>query len=419
MIDDNDIAQDIKIHLQGIGKYIKAEDIVQFCGTPEMLDRLGRTKSISLATARRWLIKMGYRWTKTPKGQYVDGHERDDVVRYRQQVFLPQMVEYMSRMRRWLEDSGWDIPPEVARALVIWHHDESTFYANDRRYNCWVPPGATAKPYAKGEGASLMIAHFVSADYGWLQSPDGSETAGVLFRAGKNREGYFTNDDILSQFETAVQIVKKYFPGDDHIFLYDNATTHLKRDAGALSASKMTKGPSEKFFVEVNVTDENGKPVYSSDGKILKEKRRMGNATFNGVEQPLYFPDDHPTHPGQFKGMAQILTKRGYDISRKKAQCAQKFADCPKDATDCCCQRMLYNEPDFVAVESRLEAAAKAHGVKIIFLPKFHCELNFIEQCWGYAKARYRLKPPSPKEEDLERNLLEAVNSVPIITMRR
>ena len=80
---------------------------------------------------------------------------------------------------------------------------------------------------------------------------------------------------------------------------------------------------------------------------------------------------------------------------------------------------MLYNEPDFVAVESRLEAAAKAHGVKIIFLPKFHCELNFIEQCWGYAKAHYRLKPPSPKEEDLERNLLEAVNSVPIITIRR
>lgn len=80
---------------------------------------------------------------------------------------------------------------------------------------------------------------------------------------------------------------------------------------------------------------------------------------------------------------------------------------------------MLYNEPDFVAVKSRLEAAAKKHSFKILFLPKFHCELNFIEQCWGYAKARYRLKPPSPKEEDLERNLLEAVHSVPIITMRR
>lgn len=41
VIDDDDIAQDIKIHLQGIGKYIKAQDIVNFCATPEMLVRLG------------------------------------------------------------------------------------------------------------------------------------------------------------------------------------------------------------------------------------------------------------------------------------------------------------------------------------------------------------------------------------------
>ena len=50
----------------------------------------------------------------------------------------------------------------------------------------------------------------------------------------------------------------------------------------------------------------------------------MGNATFNGVDQLLYFMDNHPA-PGQSKGMAQILTERGYDTSRKKAQCAPKF----------------------------------------------------------------------------------------------
>ena len=30
-----------------------------------------------------------------------------------------------------------------------------------------------------------------------------------------------------------------------------------------------------------------------------------------GKEQPLYFPDDHPTMPGWFKGMEQILTEHG------------------------------------------------------------------------------------------------------------
>ena len=52
-------------------------------------------------------------------------------------------------------------------------------------------------PYPKGEGHSLilMIAQLVSADYGWLaNSPDESETARILFRAGKAREDYFDNE---------------------------------------------------------------------------------------------------------------------------------------------------------------------------------------------------------------------------------
>ncbi|KAI0285598.1 hypothetical protein BC826DRAFT_918689, partial [Russula brevipes] len=157
-IDDEDLAQDIMSHLQSIGKYVKAEDIVIFCGTPEMLTKLGRTKTISLATARRWMNKMGYRWRKTLKGQYFDGHERDDVIRYRQEKFLPQMAEYFEHMRCWLEDSGWDIPPGIVRVVVVWFHDESTFYQNDRRQTCWIPPGSSATPYTKGEGSSLMVA---------------------------------------------------------------------------------------------------------------------------------------------------------------------------------------------------------------------------------------------------------------------
>ena len=95
----------------------------------------------------------------------------------------------------------------------------------------------------KEGGGSLMIAHFVSTDYGWLQSPNGAQFASVLFRAGKNWEGYFSNNDILAQFKMAIKLVKMHFSGEDHIFVYDNATTHLKQHAGALSASKTTKGP--------------------------------------------------------------------------------------------------------------------------------------------------------------------------------
>jgi hypothetical protein len=61
----------------------------------------------------------------------------------------------------------------------------------------------------------------------------------------------------------------------------------------------------------------------------------------------------------------------------------------------------------------------KTRGFSVLFLPKFHCELNFIEQCWGYAKRMYRHYPTSSKQADLERNILSALESVPLDCMRR
>ena len=97
----------------------------------------------------------------------------------------------------------------------------------------------------------------------------------------------------------------------------------------------------------------------------------------------------------------------------------KKFTDCPEGSTTCCCRRMLYNEPDFKNVDSILETDAKARGFQILFLPKFYCELNFIEQCWGHAKRRYRTFPHSSQEDDLERNIVQALDEVPLISMRR
>lgn len=60
IINNEDITQDIKIHLHSSGKYAKTEDIVDYCHSLEVLEQLGHIKSISFATAQRWLIKMGY-----------------------------------------------------------------------------------------------------------------------------------------------------------------------------------------------------------------------------------------------------------------------------------------------------------------------------------------------------------------------
>ena len=266
-----------------------------------------------------------------------------------------------------------------------------------------------------------MVADFVSADYGWLCSSDGSERARVFFKPGKNRDGYFDCNDIIEQVGTAMDIVQTHFPDEEHVFIFDNATTHTKRADDALSARKMPKNtpqPGKNWGVSVMERDASGKIIYNTDGKPKKVIRRMADARLpNGEPHPLYFPSGHP-QAGVFKGMAKILEERGLlKESKLKAEC-KKFK-CLPGQTACCIRHVLYNQPDFVAVKSELEIACERRGFRVIFLPKFHCELNFIEMCWGYAKRIYRQYPPSKDEGQLKENLISALESVPLGTMRR
>jgi len=60
LLEDEDLAQDIHLHLQGIGKFVKAMDIVHYLETPEMKATLKLKKSISLTMAQRWMRIMDY-----------------------------------------------------------------------------------------------------------------------------------------------------------------------------------------------------------------------------------------------------------------------------------------------------------------------------------------------------------------------
>jgi transposase len=141
----------------------------------------------------------------------------------------------------------------------------------------------------------------------------------------------------------------------------------------------------------------------------------------NGESQPLYFPIDHPDKNlrGVFKGMAIILEERGFrNMSKVSAEC-KKFK-CKPGETRCCCHWILYNQPDFAEAESLLETHCHSRGIHaVVFLPKFHCELNFIEQCWGRAKSAYRTYPPSSSKEDLEANTLHPLGSISLQMIRK
>ncbi|KAF8156728.1 hypothetical protein B0H34DRAFT_658000, partial [Crassisporium funariophilum] len=63
--------------------YVIASHLVQYMAQEDVRTRWKlKRDTISLATAKRWMGKLGYRWTFQPSGQFVNGHERTDVVNY-------------------------------------------------------------------------------------------------------------------------------------------------------------------------------------------------------------------------------------------------------------------------------------------------------------------------------------------------
>jgi hypothetical protein len=77
--------------------------------------------------------------------------------------------------------------------------------------------------------------------------------ARVLFRAGKNREGWFGSEDLISQVDDAIDIFEGLTKGNAQgLFLFDNAPSHQKRGPDALSARKMCKSESPSDYLFFN-----------------------------------------------------------------------------------------------------------------------------------------------------------------------
>ncbi len=90
VLEDEEILKEIQEELSKKSRagFIKAQDICDIVASEKFQDlflQLGIHKpSISLTMAQRWLVKLKWCYTKAKNGMYIDGHERDDVVAYRQ-----------------------------------------------------------------------------------------------------------------------------------------------------------------------------------------------------------------------------------------------------------------------------------------------------------------------------------------------
>lgn len=61
MLADEDLANDIRDHLQELGKFITADKLVDYLSREDVMDKHGLDKKISVRTARRYLNDLGYR----------------------------------------------------------------------------------------------------------------------------------------------------------------------------------------------------------------------------------------------------------------------------------------------------------------------------------------------------------------------
>ena len=408
LLEDEDFASALKLHLleKGSSESIYAHDLVDYVESPEVQAIPGlKGKKISERTARHWLHKTDWRYGRKSNGMYIDGHERADVVEYREQ-FVERFKEYEKRMVTYDNDggilttpTGFPVPQGPRFRLILVTHDESTFYANDRRKSEWIHASQKAVPQPKGDGASIMISDFLTSEWGWLR--DNEDEARVVFYAGKNRDGYFTADDLLKQVDSAIDIFESKTNGmATGLFIFDNAPSHQKRAGDALSARKMPKNPKLGW-------------THHPKGPRMRQ-----TVLADGSPQDLYFPDSHPTMPGWFKGMVIIIQERGlWPEGGLPAQC-DKFK-CKEGVVNCCCRRLLFTQPDFVSQTSALEELITSCGHICDFYPKYHCEINFVEQAWGAAKYRYRATPRTADVKEMERNVIACLDDIPLFQIRR
>ncbi|KAF8192784.1 hypothetical protein K438DRAFT_2017942 [Mycena galopus ATCC 62051] len=189
ILNDEDFSDAIKLHLQSVSQkdgHFTAQTLVDFVATKEIQDMLEQAdiqkRSISVWTARRWLKRLDWRFGRRKNGMYVDGHEREDVIAYRTafvkrwlEHYEPRMVEYDNDGKVVKEPAGYVLKGKFKGRpfrLILVTHDESTFYANDRRKDGWFSKLGKNQPQPKGEGESIMVSEFLTLDWGRLIDED-------------------------------------------------------------------------------------------------------------------------------------------------------------------------------------------------------------------------------------------------------
>ena len=215
---------------------------------------------ISLRTATRWLHHLGFRPQSHQKGAYVDGHEREDVVKSRKY--------YLEKLRQ-LKDTHKPPPPcsdertatppsdaETRKMLVQIYHDECIFNSNEGQTWMWATEN-TPVIQPKTKGAGVMVSDFIDQHQGFLciteeehatitiHDPNFPIMARVMFQYGTEKEGYWTGEKFMSNVKDACKIAEYKYPADSHtiVWFFDQSSCHRAFADDALNVRRMNVRP--------------------------------------------------------------------------------------------------------------------------------------------------------------------------------
>ena len=287
-------------------------------------------------TARRWLGELGFSQVHHQKGVYFDGHDRDDVVQYRN-IFLATMDE-LDKKSLTVDNTTLQLD-EGEKPLIRVVHDESTYYANADQTFFWGDEHTNVLKQ-KSLGAAIMVSDFIDEVGGFVR--DGEDQARVLLET--QWDGYFTNDLLLQQVTRTADIFERVHPDARGLFLFDNAPSHRKMADDTLNADRMNVGPGGK-------------------------QPKMRDTVWQGAVQKMVDASGTP------KGMKLILEERGVNTVGLRAKEMRE---------------MLKTHEDFMQQKCILEEYIQGRGHICMFYPKFHCELSPIERVWCQSKKHTR-----------------------------
>lgn len=344
---------------------------------------------ISERTARNWLHKLQFDYDEYRTGSsYIDGHERPDVVDYRN-IFVTDMEKWQRRMEHYDGDQMENVVApaleENERKVVLVTQDECIFQAHDGKRIIWQE--RTRKELRpKGEGASIMVSGFLCPCHGLLRLTDdqvfseldNDRDSTVIINPGVNKDGYFTNEDLADQTNRMMRIFDILHPGCTALIAFDNSSNHHAMAKDALIARRLNLKDGGN-----NVNPMRPGWFMGANGQRVVQKMQ--------------------TDEGKQKGLRTILEERSLFIPGTKLNE---------------CRTLLAQQPDFQEQRPLLVETVQAATHEITFYPKFHPEFNFIEMFWGACKAFAR-KRCDYSWTALKQIVPKALDSVSLASIRR